>query len=293
MVEPSGVGKTLKKFSFLLHYGPALPFLTIACMFELMPLVSMVIRSFTKEYGHSFTLDNYIKEIFRRPVYIQSIKTTLRLAFLSSLMGLVIVFITAGLLTYSRKKIKRLYMTLLTVTSNFWGVPLAFSFIALLGGSGVLVLTGRVIDFKPLAEYNLYTLQGLFLLYVYFQIPMGTLLMLPAFEAIRPEWQESAKLLQASPFQFWAKVGIPVMLPSITGTFSMLFANAMTAYATPMVMVANAPLMGINIASIFIGDNRPRPNMGSAFSMIMLAFIFLVLGLSNLVNRLCSKGSKN
>jgi putative spermidine/putrescine transport system permease protein len=184
-------------------------------------------------------------------------------------------------------------MTLLTVTANFWGVPLAFSFISLLGVSGVLVLTGKAINFRPLAEYNLYTLRGLFLLYIYFQIPMGTLLMLPAFEAIRPEWQESAELLQASSLQFWIKVGIPVMIPSITGTFSMLFANAITAYATPMVMLSNAPLMGINIASIFVGDNRPRPNMGSAFSMIMLAFIFLVLGFSNLVRKLCSRGNVN
>jgi ABC-type uncharacterized transport system permease subunit len=73
----------------------------------------------------------------------------------------------------------------------------------------------------------------------------------------------------------------------------MLFANAMTAYATPMVMVNNAPLMGIHIANIYIGDNRPRPNTGSAFSMIMLALIFIVLGLSNLVSRIFSKGGKN
>jgi putative spermidine/putrescine transport system permease protein len=155
------------------------------------------------------------------------------------------------------------------------------------------VLTGRALNFSPLVEYNLYSLQGLFLLYLYFQIPMGTLLMLPAFEAIRPEWRESAKLLQASNLQFWTRVGIPVMLPSITGTFSMLFASAITAYATPAAMVSNAPIMGIHIANIFIGDNRPRPNMGSAFSMVMLAFIFIVLGLSNLVSRICSKGGKN
>jgi putative spermidine/putrescine transport system permease protein len=129
-------------------------------------------------------------------------------------------------------------------------------------------------------------------MYIYFQIPLGTLLMLPAFEAIRPEWQESAELLHARPVQFWTKVGIPTMIPSITGTFSMLFANAVTAYATPMVMMSNAPLMGINIARIFIGDNRPMPNMGSAFSMIMLIFIFLVLGLSNMVNSIFYKGGK-
>jgi putative spermidine/putrescine transport system permease protein len=213
MIEYSGIGKTLKKLSFLTHYGPALPFLIIACMFEFFPLAGMVIRSFTREYGHGFTLDNYVKEIFLRPVYIQSIKSTLGLTLLSSLTGLVIVFVTAGLLTRARKKTKRFAITLLTVTSNFWGVPLAFSFISLLGVSGVLVLIGNAVHFKPLAEYNLYSLQGLFLMYIYFQIPMGTLLMLPAFEAIRPEWQESAELLHARPVQFWAKVGIPTMIP--------------------------------------------------------------------------------
>ncbi|RML93497.1 putative Polyamine ABC transporter, permease protein, partial [Pseudomonas syringae pv. maculicola] len=82
------------------------------------------------------------------------------------------------------------------MTSNFAGVPLAFAFIILLGFNGALTLilkqTGIIDDF------NLYSKTGLIILYTYFQIPLGVLLLYPAFDAVREDWNESAALLGAS-----------------------------------------------------------------------------------------------
>ena len=37
------------------------------------------------------------------------------------------------------------------------------------------------------------------MLYTYFQIPLGVLLLYPAFDALRADWRESAALLGAGP----------------------------------------------------------------------------------------------
>lgn len=92
---------------------------------------------------------------------------------------------------------KSLYLSLLNLTSTFSGVPLAIAFITMLGTSGVFVLISKAIGFTPLASYNLYSMKGMFIIYVYFQIPMGTLLLLPTFEKVKKEWMEAARLMNA------------------------------------------------------------------------------------------------
>lgn len=51
------------------------------------------------------------------------------------------------------------------------------------------------------------------------------------------------------------KIGIPVMLPGIVGTFSVLFANAMGAYASAYALTSsNYNLVAIRIGSLIKGD---------------------------------------
>ena len=291
--EPKAKGNVRKggKLSSLKYYWTLLPFLVLVCMFELVPLFTMIVRSFSKERGSGFTLEHYIT-IFQKQIYLTSLQNSLFLTVFASVLGIIIVFILAMALSNSKKKIRGVYMSMLTLTSNFAGLPLAFSFMTMLGYSGVFVLVGKQLGIQSLAEYNLYTVSGLALVYIYFQIPMGTLLMIPAFEGIHKEWKESAALMKANSFQFWWKVGIPVMMPSIAGTFTMLFANALTAYTTPYMLINNFPLFTIKISQMFVGDLKSRPELGSALSIVMLLIMLLVIGLSNLVKRAYTKGER-
>ena len=84
------------------------------------------------------------------------------------------------------------------------------------------------------------------------------------------------------------------MIPSLTGTFGMLFANALTAYATAYVlMTTNYPLLPIKIASMFTGEMAQQEEMGSALSIVMMAIMLAVIALSNLCKKkLYYKGGK-
>lgn len=266
-----------------------LPFLCIAVMFLLVPFLNMVKNSVTGSNG-GVSAEHFI-DVFSKPIYLSAIRNSLEIAVVSTVLGLIVSFFLAMAVVNMGSKKKSWYLSLLDLTSTFAGLPLTFSFITILGTAGVFVLIGEKIGFTPLMNYDLYSLKGMLLVYLYFQIPMGTLLLIPAFSEIKKEWKEAATLMNCSAIRFWIRIGIPVMMPSIMGTFGMLFANALTAYTTPYLLINNSiALLPIKIADMFVGDVRQRPELGSALSIVMLAMILGVLGLTNMVKRHFEKG---
>ena len=77
-------------------------------------------------------------------------------------------------------------------------------------------------------------------------------------------------------------------------TFSMLFANALTAYATPYMMIStNYPLLPIKITSMFTGEMAQQQELGSALSITMMLIMLLVIFLCNLVKKIFYKGGNS
>ena len=100
-------------------------------------------------------------------------------------------------------------------------------------------------------------------------------------------------LLGASKGQFWTKVGIPVLMPSIMGTFSVLFANALAAYATVYAIMMNSiSLLPIQIAGSFVGEVKQRPGLGGALSVVMMIIMVVMILITNAVSRQFQKGGK-
>ncbi|HLX02484.1 MAG TPA: ABC transporter permease subunit, partial [Trinickia sp.] len=125
--------------------------------------------------------------------------------------------------------------------------------------------------------FNLYSKTGLIILYTYFQIPLGVLLLYPAFDALREDWRESASLLGASGWQFWRHIGLPVLAPALLGTFVILFANALGAYATVYALTTgNYNVLPIRISSLVAGDTSLDPNLASALAMVLVGLMTIV-----------------
>ena len=154
----------------------------------------------------------------------------------------------------------------------------------LIGNAGVLKQVADVYGIGFLQNFDLYSSSGLILMYVYFQIPLSTLLLIPAFNGVRKEWQEANMLLGGRSITFWFKVGIPVLIPSIFGTISVLFANALCAYATAYALLMNNfSLLPVNISAAFTGDIRSQPALGAALSVVMMILMVVVILLDNYI----------
>jgi putative spermidine/putrescine transport system permease protein len=58
------------------------------------------------------------------------------------------------------------------------------------------------------------------------------LVFLPAIDGLKIQWREASENLGASPRQYWWHVGGPLLAPAFLGAVLLLFANALSAFAT-------------------------------------------------------------
>ena len=267
-----------------------LPFFLIAFLFEILPLANIVIESFSKTGGNGFTLEHFVK-IFTTRLDQQSIFNSLWISIFSALAGIIIAFLGAKAANAASAKVRNIFTSVLNITSNFAGVPLAFAFMILLGNVGILTLIGKNYGISFLADFDLYTINGLLLTYIYFQIPLATLLMLPIFGGLKKEWREAVGLLGGNSFHYWFKVAIPSLLPSILGTFSVLFANSLAAYGTAYALLSNnIALLPIRISQQYVGEVVQNQEFGCALSLVMMALMVLSILITNKLQKRAGGG---
>ena len=264
-----------------------IPFAFLIIAFEILPLISIVAGSLSDGQG-GYSLIQYRNAITSR-FYIQGIANSFKVSIISAVAATIIS--VAGSYSISRlaPKIRDAVMMISNMTSNFSGIPLAFAFIVLMGNNGVVTIIMKMFGLNLRDYFNLYSIAGLTLVYTYFLVPLGILLMYPAYDGIKKEWEEAALLLGASRIEFWRYIGIPEVFPSIMGTLSILFANAIGAYATAVALTSgNINLLSIRIGALVSGDISLNPELASALAVIL----GMIVVITNLVSRSMTRGRR-
>lgn len=283
-------GLNLMKKKTYIYLLALVPFLIVAMLYEIVPLITVIVKSFQPDGGTGFTLENY-QSVFSKLLYQKAIINSIKISLTSAVAGIIIAFLGARAAHQHQGKLNHVFMTVLNMVSNFAGIPLAFAYMILLGNAGLVVNIGKELGINALSTYNLYTMNGMSLIYIYFQIPLSTLLLIPAFDGVQKQWKEACTLLGGTPGIFWKKVGIPVLMPSILGTFSVLFANALAAYATIYaLMMDNIALLPVQIAGCFTGEVKIRAGLGGALSVVMMAIMVIMILITNGLSRRFQKG---
>ena len=283
-------GLNLMKKKTYIYLLALVPFLIVAMLYEIVPLITVIVKSFQPDGGTGFTLENY-QSVFSKLLYQKAIINSIKISLTSAVAGIIIAFLGARAAHQHQGKLNHVFMTVLNMVSNFAGIPLAFAYMILLGNAGLVVNIGKELGINALSTYNLYTMNGMSLIYIYFQIPLSTLLLIPAFDGVQKQWKEACTLLGGTQGTFWRKVGIPVLMPSIRGTFSVLFANALAAYATIYaLMMDNIALLPVQIAGCFTGEVKIRAGLGGALSVVMMAIMVIMILITNGLSRRFQKG---
>jgi putative spermidine/putrescine transport system permease protein len=260
------------------HWLGVTPFFLFAVLFLILPTAYLMLGAFQNAEG-AFTLDNLaaLAQPSIVAAYWISIKVSLASSILGALIGLAIAIaiVRGGLPSWIRSAT----LTFSGVASNFAGVPLAFAFLATLGRLGLITVLFNVLGFNIYAHgFNILSFWGLTLTYLYFQIPLMVVIIVPAIDGIRKEWGEAAATLGATGWQYWQMVVIPVLWPSFLGTVILLFANAFGAIATAYALTGSS----LNIVPILLyaqirGDVLHNANLGYAIAFGMI----VITGLAN------------
>lgn len=263
--------------SSLSRWIGVVPFLLFTALFLILPTMNIVMGAFRTPDGAA-TLAN-IKGLFTPSImasYWISIKISLASAFFGCLIGFgIAAAVTLGGLP---KSIRGPLMTFSGVASNFAGVPLAFAFLATLGRLGLVTMLLKSwfgINIYAMG-FNLLSFWGLTLTYLFFQIPLMVLIITPALDGLKRDWREAASVLGATGPQYWRMVALPILMPSLLGTFALLFANAFGAVATAYALTGSSlSIVPIVLFAQIRGDVLGDPHLGYAlaFGMIVITGI--------------------
>ena len=257
------------------------PFALFALLFLILPTMKIVLGAFQTPDG-AFTLDNIrgLNTDSIRSAYMVSIKLSLVTALLGCLIGFAMA--AAAIFGGLPKWIRNPLLTFSGVASNFAGVPLAFAFLATLGPAGLITLWLRNsigIDLRTLG-FNLLSFWGLTITYLFFQIPLMILIITPALDGLKKEWKEAATVLGATGFQYWRMVALPILFPSLLGTFALLFANSFGAVATAFALTGpQLNIVPIKLFAQIRGDVLGDPHLGYALAFGMI----VITGIANTI----------
>ena len=253
------------------------PFALFAVLFLILPTMKIVLGAFQTPEG-GFTLANIaaLNTDSIRSAYWVSIKLSLLTALLGCIIGfgMAVAVVRGGLPQFIRGPL----LTFSGVASNFAGVPLAFAFLATLGPAGLITAwlrTNAGLDLRILG-FNLLSFWGLTITYLFFQIPLMILIITPALDGLKKDWKEAATVLGATGAQYWRMVALPILFPSLLGTFALLFANSFGAVATAFALTGpQLNIVPIKLFAQIRGDVLGDPHLGYAlaFGMIVITGI--------------------
>jgi putative spermidine/putrescine transport system permease protein len=203
------------------NWAGTVPFFAYVGIFLLWPTGIVVVDALKKPNG-AWAFSNFTElgNPMVRGYFIGSLKLCLFSSLLGAVFGAILAYAVAS--GDPDGTVRRLYIAVSGVLAQFGGVILAFSFLVLIGPVGLLFHASWYFEFP----------WGIGLIYTYFQIPLMVLVFLPAIDGLKVQWREASENLGASAWQYWRHVGAPLLMPAFLGAALLLFANALSAFAT-------------------------------------------------------------
>jgi putative spermidine/putrescine transport system permease protein len=255
------------------------PFAAYVLVFLGAPAYAVVTAAFQDDAGNvtAHNVTTALKDPYRH-AFVVSIELSLASAALGAVLGLALAFAVAG----GKRDgfFHRAVTTASGVLAYFGGLPLAFVFLATLGPAGLVTkwLTHAGFDLYK-HGFVLWNFAGLVLVYLYFQIPLMLLVIFPALDGLRPQWEEAARSLGATRLQYWLRVGGPLLMPPFLGAVMLLFANAFAAYATGYALsTGTIPLVPLQIGSVMSGNViAGEQNIGDALGLWMIVIVSVIV----------------
>jgi putative spermidine/putrescine transport system permease protein len=221
-----------------------LPLALVVLAFFVLPMVRLMIVGGSGPQG----LAAYAA-IFTEPRYRATLINTVVLAAATTIISLVVATIAGLFLQRTRFPGRSVLVAMLTFPLAFPGVVVGFMIILLAGRQGLIGdLTLRVLGEKLVFAY---TIQGLFLGYLYFSIPRVLLTIMAAVEKLDPSLEEAARALGAGPWAVHRDIILPALSPAFVASGAIAFATAMGAFGTAFTLATNIDVLPMLIYTEF------------------------------------------
>jgi putative spermidine/putrescine transport system permease protein len=220
------------------------PLAILVTAFFVLPMARLVVVGASGSKG----LSAYAA-ILLDPRYRSTLINTVLLAAATTGATLVIATISGIFLQRHRFPGRAFLIAMLTFPLAFPGVVVGFMIILLAGRQGLIgQITLKLFNDKQVFAYSL---QGLFLGYLYFSIPRVILTIMAAVEKLDPSLEEAARALGAGPWRVIRDVVLPALTPAFIASGAIAFATAMGAFGTAFTLATDIDVLPMLIYTEF------------------------------------------
>ena len=217
-----------------------------------------------------------------RPATRQAITTSIALGAVCALISAVIGTPLAWLVSRALPGQRAAWLGLFNVAAHFGGIGLAFAYVATLGAFGMVTLALRAIGLDILPPVR-GSFAALVLTYEYANVPLFVLLVVPGMGLLRDEWREAAQVAGAGGWQFWRRIGMPILLPFVLAGAVLAFTWSIGVYGIAFGLTGDSPTMPIRLLTLQIGqtladDAVNGQSRAAVLSVVLVALALLALG---------------
>ena len=248
-------------------------------VFQVFPLVYLVIRAFVAD--GSFSFDAFAR-IYSSDMNWTCVLNTLITASLSMVFGVLIAFPLAFLVGRTNLYGKKLFRTLFLMTYMVPPYVGAMAWLRLLNPKvGTLnVLLENLFGLSE-APFDIYSIGGLVWVLTTFYYPYAFITLSRAMENMDPSLEEASRISGASPLKTLFRVTLPLMLPSIAASALLVFVAAASCYGIPSIIGAPAKLYTITtriVDYVYVGsaDGLTDATVLAVFLMVLALVILFV-----------------
>jgi putrescine transport system permease protein len=235
------------------------------------PFTALIERATDGAARLQVTLDNY-RYLFEDRLYVLTYLNSVKLAFISTLLCLLIGYPMAYAIARARSTIRTLL--LLLVILPFWISFLlrVYAWIGILSTHGLLnrlLLAIGVID-QPLQI--MYTNVAVYIGIVYSYLPFMILPLYANLERMDLDLRAAAADLGARPWQVFLDVTLPLSMPGIIAGSLLVFIPAMGEYVIPALLGGDSTLMIGRVVFDEFFANRDWP-VAAAVTVVLLLIL--------------------
>ena len=253
-------------------------------LFQLLPLVYMVVKAFFPE--GSFSLETF-RRLYTYKMNWQALTNTMIAATSTMVLGTVIAFPLAWLVGRSNLYGRRFFRSLFVLTYMVPPYVGAMAWLRLLNKNvgTINLLLRRLLHLKiSQGPFNIYSLGGLIWVLTTFYFPYAFITISRSMEKMDPSLEEASRVSGASPLTTVLRITMPMMTPSLIAGALLVFVCAASCYGIPSIIGAPGNVHTVTTRIIeYNGLGVQGINDATGLAVFLIVIAVFVLYLSDFV----------
>ena len=249
-------------------------------LFQLMPLVYMVIKAFFPDSKISFET---FKRLYTYSLNLDALRNTTIAAFSTMILGTLLAFPLAWLVGRTNLYGRKFFRSLFVLTYMVPPYVGAMAWLRLLNPNVGTVnqwLRALLHLSDAPGPLNVYSLPGLVWVLSTFYYPYAFITISRAMEKMDPSLEEATRASGASPLKTVMTVTLPLMMPSLIAGALLVFVSAASCYGIPSIIGSPGRVHTVTtriVEYVSLGQQGLNDATGMAVFLMVVAIIILFI----------------